>query len=71
MLTQVLAALALGAVLFVLMAPAVIALKRWYFGGGKLLRERLGDELPLSSPGRRSWSGRSPVQEAEANTPTR
>jgi hypothetical protein len=71
MLTQVLAALALGAVLFVLMAPTVVALKRWYFGGGKLLRERLGDQPPLSRPGRRSWSGQSPVQEAEANTPTR
>jgi hypothetical protein len=71
MLTQVLAALALGAVFFILMAPTMIALKRWYFGGGKLLRERLGDQPSLSRPGPRSWSCRPPVQEAEVNTTTR
>jgi hypothetical protein len=54
MLAQVLAVFALGAILLVLMAPTVIALQRWYFGGGKLLRDRLGDQPSIPRPDRRS-----------------
>ena len=43
MLAQAMAVIALGVFLVILMAPTVIALQRWYFGGGKLLRDRLGD----------------------------
>lgn len=52
MVAQALAVIALGAFLVILMAPTVIALQRWYFGGGKLLRDRLGAPPSIHRPDR-------------------
>ncbi|HUS88378.1 MAG TPA: hypothetical protein VMW91_03240 [Desulfosporosinus sp.] len=47
MLEYLISAVVLTAFLVVVAGPSLIAIYRWWFGGGKLLNDRLGDGRTL------------------------